>query len=132
MIDEKVEALKNQNAQLLILDWVNEKERNSLIAKANIWIMPSLLEYFPYSLLEPMINRKPIISSRFLGVEEIIENNKEGLLYNPKDSVELAEKIVFLLKNENEGERLAKNASIKAETVYQWDVISDMYLEMYK
>ncbi len=131
MIDEKVEVLKKQNARLVILGWVNDKERNALIAQTDVWIMPSMLEYFPYALLEPMIACKPIVSSRYPGVEDIIEHNKEGLLYNPKDPVELAKKIIFLLKNEKERKRLAENASAKAEKVFHWETISDMYLEMY-
>jgi glycosyltransferase involved in cell wall biosynthesis len=128
LIDSKIGKL---HSHVIALGWLNDKERNSLLSKADIYIMPSLLEYFPYTLLEPMIAQKPIVSSKFLGVEEIIEDNKEGLLYNPKDSAGLSEKIIFLLKNRREGQTLAKNARIKAETVYSWEPISDLYLKMY-
>ena len=76
MLDKKIEAL---SSNVFILSWLNEAKRNTLFSMANLVVMPSLLEYFPYSILEPAICNLPIISSKIKCVTEIFKNEKECL-----------------------------------------------------
>ncbi len=53
---------------------------------------------------------KPIISTDVDGLREVIEDGKTALVVPPKDVKVLAQKIIYLLKNKEEAERLGANA----------------------
>lgn len=113
------------------LGWMNDARRNSLFTIGDIWVMPSLLEYFPYSILEPMIAKIPIISSRIDCVQEMLTDGEECLFYEPTDSDQLAEKILELAEDPGMRGRLAEKAYQKAKKYYQWDEIAELYYQMY-
>ncbi len=125
-------AIKPLGKHVVSFGWLDLPKRNSMLSAADIWVTPSLLEYFPYSILEPMICRVPIISSRFDGVEEIIKGGKECLLYNATDPRELAEKIVYVLKNRPARIQLAEAAYRRAKHDYSWNAIIKQYLDNYQ
>lgn len=114
------------------LGWLSDERRNSLFAMGDIWVMPSLLEYFPYSILEPMSAKIPIISSRIDCVQEILTEGDECLFYEPTDSDQLAERILELAEDPVLRGRLAEKAYQKAKKYYQWDEIAELYYQMYQ
>lgn len=59
----------------------------------DIFVLPSLWEGLPYSLLDAMAMAKPIIASAVGGVPEVIENGKCGLLVPPRDKQALVDTI---------------------------------------
>ena len=81
----------------------------------DIFVLPSLKEGFPWVILEAMAAQSAIIATRVGAIPEIIENEVDGLLVKPKNSQELAEKIVYLLKNPELRENLGNRAREKVE-----------------
>ncbi|TWJ26355.1 glycosyltransferase family 4 protein [Geobacter argillaceus] len=84
-----------------------------LLSQSRMMVLPSLYEGFPYSLLEAMSLGVPIITTRVLGLPEIIPEGKNGILVNPGDVTGLANAIRTLLTDNqlaflmgNEGQRL--------------------------
>jgi len=128
MIDKKISKLSN----VVTFGWLTDIERNTIMSLADLWIMPSLLEYFPYSILEPMVCKIPIISSRIDSVVELLEENKECLFYSPQNPTELAEKILMLACNAESRNEMANNAYKKVKQIYKWELISQLYLNMYQ
>ena len=86
------------------------KEIPLLLTMFDIKVMASLSEGCPFALVEAMAAGKPIVATNVGGIKEIIQNGETGLLVPPKDAKELAKKILYLLCNEGEAQRLAKNA----------------------
>jgi glycosyltransferase involved in cell wall biosynthesis len=129
IINNKIAALDDY---VIPLSWLNDKQRNTLFTFADIWVMPSLLEYFPYSILEPMGAKIPIISSNIDCVRELLSDYNECLFYDSKDPHQLADKILTLVQDPGLGKKLAENAFYKAKEYFEWDYIADMYVKMYK
>ena len=72
----------------------------SLYLKAfDIFTLSSITEALPYVLLEAGYASLPVIASNVGGIPEIIENYKTGILVSPKNSEEIKNSIVYLLKN---------------------------------
>ena len=70
---------------------------NHFYNKCRIFIMPSIwYEGFPGVLIEAMRHGKPVICSNIGGLSEIVEDGKTGLLFEPGNSKDLAEKINYL------------------------------------
>lgn len=100
---------------------------------ADIFILPSLSEGMPLVVLEAMGTGLPIVASRVEGIDELVEHNFNGALFDPGDVDTLAECIIKLI---NAGEARIKmgNASVeklKRNERYNWKNIADAYLSLY-
>lgn len=79
----------------------------------DIFVLSSLREGIPLSLLEAMSFGKPVIATSVGGVPEVIEDGKDGLLVESKSITQLHDAIIQLIKNERRGEILGTNARLK-------------------
>ena len=93
--------------------------------------MPSQLEYFPYGILEPMVCKVPIVSSRIDSVTELLDEDEECLFYDSTNAEELAEKLRYLLNHPETGHSIAEKAFSKVTSLYNWNVVCHQYAEMY-
>lgn len=67
----------------------------------SLFVLPSLKEGFPWSVLEAMAAKVPVIASRVGAVPEIIEQGKNGLIFPAGSSEQLAQAIDLMLSDEN-------------------------------
>lgn len=81
----------------------------------DIFVLPSVKEGMPYTILEAMMARLPIVATYVGGIPEQIEHEKSGLLVPSGDPDALAEAMERLISNanlrKNLGERAWKKAS---------------------
>lgn len=70
---------------------------DELMQGADVFVLPSLWEGLPLTLLEAMAAGLPVIGTRVRGISEIIEEGRNGLLVAPTDPRELAGAIAALL-----------------------------------
>ncbi len=101
---------------------------------ADIFVLPSLSEGMPLVVLEAMGTGLPIVASRVEGIDELVEHDFNGALFDPGDVDTLAECIVKLI---NAGQARIKmgNASVKKlkrNERYNWKNIADAYLSLYE
>ena len=82
----------------------------SYISNSDVIILPSLFEPFGLVYIEAFALRVPVVAFDTHAGNEIIENNVTGLMVPKGDSALLAAKIIFLLQNEKERERLSAKA----------------------
>jgi glycosyltransferase involved in cell wall biosynthesis len=68
-----------------------------VVAAADVVVLPSLSEGFPFVLLEALAMGCPVVASRVNGVPELIEDHKTGLLVPPRDPQALAAAIQEIL-----------------------------------
>lgn len=85
----------------------------SLLAALDIIVIPSVLEGFPMITLEAMAMEKPIVATAIDGINEQIENKKEGLLVAAKNPLEIARALKRLLDDRNYTLLLGKNGRKK-------------------
>ncbi len=80
--------------------------KNSLI-----YITPSIGHENPsLSLIEALVSKASVIAARTGGIPEVIKEGVNGLLFEPKNADDLANKILQLIKNTKLRNKLAKNA----------------------
>lgn len=92
----KIRKLKLEN-KIEMLGPKYGSELKNLIINAKAVILPSVWqENMPLSILEAMALGKVVISSRIGGLPEIIDNSQNGLLFEPGNAHDLAEKIKML------------------------------------
>lgn len=71
----------------------------------NIFVLSSIKEGFPYTLLEAGFASLPVVTTPVGGIPEIIEDMKSGILIQAKNPRELAHGILFLIENTDERRR---------------------------
>jgi len=77
---------------------------------ANIFVLPSLSESFGVLQIEAMACGVPVVATRNGESEEIITSEDYGLLYEPGNPDDLAEKILIALEKEWDREKIRKYA----------------------
>ncbi|WP_312755556.1 glycosyltransferase family 4 protein [Rummeliibacillus suwonensis] len=82
----------------------------ALLSKADIYVLPSIIENQPLSLIEAQLAGKPSIVSNVGGLPEMIENNVTGLLVEPKDVYGLFISLNRLLTDSLFAKNLGENA----------------------
>ena len=78
-----------------------------LLACCDIYVLPSLFEGLPVSILEAMAAGKPVIATDIPGTDEAIEHDKTGLLAQPANVESLVTCIHSLLHDAPRAQRLA-------------------------
>jgi len=75
----------------------------------DVLVLPSLNEGLPNVLSEAMACGKPVVATNIAGTPEIV-NNDVGYLVKPKDSGDLAKKIILALNKKWDKKKLLKRA----------------------
>ena len=73
--------------------------------------------------VEGMACAKAVVASRTGPGPEVIEDGVSGLLCNPHDPADIAEKVVQVLCDRDLAEKLGKAARERAEAVFSADVL---------
>jgi len=89
----------------------------------DVFVLPSSKEGFPWIILEAMAAEIPIIATKVGALNEIIENNKQGILIEPRNSEKLAENIVKLIKSPELAQRFKKQAKEKLSKFSLFDMV---------
>jgi glycosyltransferase involved in cell wall biosynthesis len=117
VINNYVKKHKIGNVNLLSVK--HGKELRQLFMNARCIISPAQwYENMPNMVLEAMMYSKPVIASNLGSLKEIIQENYNGLLFEPKDVDELRKKIKIMFKDDNLCRRLGRNAYHEAITKY--------------
>ncbi len=76
-----------------------QKEVSQFYNAADIFILPSIWEGFGIVILEAFRAKLAVVSSNIEGPAELISDNENGLLFEPKNHIELAKKISLLIED---------------------------------
>lgn len=98
---------------------------------ASLYVIPSIHEGKSMSLIEAMFNRLPIIASNAPGINDIILDNKNGLLFEIDDYEELALCIKNLIEDRHFAMKLAQKAYSDYESQFRFEDMYNHYLSLY-
>lgn len=100
------------------------------IYDADIFILPSLYEGIPMTLIEAMGSAIPIIATNVGGIPDMLTNNENAILTSV-DSEEIANELIRLSNDFELRERLGKNALIRANK-FSAQKMACEYIKIYK
>jgi glycosyltransferase involved in cell wall biosynthesis len=120
--------------EIRFLGFKSQKDVAQLIKTSVALLLPSKTEGFGRVIIEAFACSRPVIGSNVGGIPELIESEKNGLLMEPGNSEDLADKLVFSLENpermKNMGERgrtrVEHNFSIKEYCDNQFRMIESV------
>jgi glycosyltransferase involved in cell wall biosynthesis len=117
--------------EALFLGYLSGTELSTAFASSDIFIFPSTTETFGNVTLEAMASGLVPICVKEGGAYGVIEEGKTGLIANPRDPRNLAEKIEMLLDNTNLRKKMAE-ACLKYSKEQSWEKIFDKLFSSYE
>lgn len=106
------------------------REMAALYASVDAFVLPSLSENLPNTIMEAMACGTPCVGFRVGGIPEEIDHMENGYLANYKDAKDLADGILYVLDDANH-DRLAQNARQKIIRCYGEKAVAERYIEIY-
>ena len=104
-------ALEARAAELGVSDRVrflgHRQDVPSLLAAADLFVLPSLYEGLPLSVLEAMAAGVPVVATAIGGTDEVVRDGETGTLVPPANSDALAAAITRALADRDRASRLA-------------------------
>ena len=98
---------KKINKYILRLPFVEDVYKYYFVS--DIVVSPFIIAHFSRAVIEAGIMQKPVIASKMDVIMEVLEDGYNGLLVNPNDAQDLADKIIYLIQNKKIAAELGMN-----------------------
>lgn len=116
--------------RILELGSVDEMEKNSALAAADIFCMPSTQESLGIVYLEAWNFRKPVIGARIDVLENVIDSGIDGLLVEQQaDSIAIG--LIRLLGDPTMRQSMGEVGYTKIRRQYDWDRLTQLLSNVY-
>ncbi|MBM2820353.1 MAG: hypothetical protein HW405_113 [Candidatus Berkelbacteria bacterium] len=129
-----VDELKVKNVHFMGYFGANDdKELKEFYRRADVLVFPSIWEE-PLGLvaLEAMASSTPVVASKKGGIPLAVKNNVNGFLVRARSAKAIAEKVNFLLKNEDIRKKMGEEARKIVEEKFNWTKIAQRFHEYYE
>jgi glycosyltransferase involved in cell wall biosynthesis len=128
MINQYQQISKKLGVENRITFFGYRKDINELLNASDVMILASNIEPWGLVGLEAMSTGTPFISTKTHGAKEYLEDGVNGLFIE-KNGKDIADKVTFLMKDNDTYIKMCKNARKTAESL-SWDKIADRYIEI--
>jgi len=98
----------------------------------DIFILPSLYENFPLSILEAMSSELAVIATDVGGIPEMIKHNENGILIPPKSSEDIADAVIGLAEDDSLRKKLGLRARKTVGEKFSWKTAALKTREYYE
>ncbi len=104
---------------LSALGYQSSTQVRDLMAHSAALVLPSICyEQFPMTLVEAYASGLPVIASRLGPMRELVDDGTTGLLFEPGNAVDLAEKMSWAKRHPQAMQEMGSNARSKYEALY--------------
>ena len=113
------------------LGYINDEQR--IVAAynaADVFVLPSLSENLPNTIMEAMACGVPCVGFRVGGIPEMIDHQENGYVANFRDAADLAKGIHYVL-DEADQAALSSNCLQKVARNYSQQSVAKKYIEVY-
>lgn len=133
---EELDSVSNSlgiSDRVIFTGYIPDGELASAFTRADVVVLPSILEGFGLTVLEGWQYKNPVIVSSKAGVAELIDDGENSYTFDPSNPKDLAEKIDALLSNSKHatemGERgfeTVKKCHLKVITKELWSIVEEV------
>jgi glycosyltransferase involved in cell wall biosynthesis len=103
-----------------------------LLASCDLFVLPSLSEGLPLTVLEAMAAGKPVVATAIGGTDEAVIHGETGLLVPPGNSAALATAIRTLVSDQRLAARLAQGGKSRVMERFSSDAMVDGVSRVYE
>jgi len=131
-------AIETSNMQdhVLLMGRSSDEQLKYLYNAADCFVMPNItvpgdMEGFGRVLLEAALCETPVVASGIEGIVDAIIDNQNGVLLPELDDQQYVKTVLDILNNVNESSKAGVVARKYTLAHYNWQAISDRYVELY-
>lgn len=125
-IRKQVKDLKLENKVIFV---GTTDQISQYLYSSDIFVLPSLFEGMPMTLIEAMASALPIVTTCVGGITSMLTHNVEGLLSEP-DNEKIYHNIKKMLIDESLRKKCGLNA-LKKSSLFSSEMMAKQYLEIY-
>ena len=111
------------------LEW---KEAMSELKASSVLVVPSRIESIPQVIKEAFFLNVPVVATKVGGIPELIEHEKNGLLVDPDNSVQLVNSVNELLENKDKATSIAHAGHDFVVKNLTWEILLPKYIKFYE
>ncbi len=120
------EALEND---VRLTGYISSEE---FMSQVHVLVMCSRIENFPYTLLEAMNWRRPVVATRAGGIPDLVEDGRNGYLVDIDDSAAMADCILSLAADRDEAFKMGLAGRRMLEESFTQERCVGAHVEMYR
>ena len=129
---QEIKQIAQKETRIVVLPDASEELKKEALFAATLLVNSSQFESFGGVFLEAWAAGKPVIGAKTPVSEYVIDEGRDGLLFDNLDAGELAKKILFLLENDQVALEMGQNGRKKTLLNYSWEKITKLTLEVYE
>jgi glycosyltransferase involved in cell wall biosynthesis len=103
-----------------VIPFATETESAAIFARADIFLLPSLFEGTPLTLIEAMASGLPTITTDTCGMKDVIHHDRNGLLVPIRDAAAVARAVARLGESAQLRGKLGRQAYSDATENFSW------------
>ena len=111
-------------SRIVCLNPANEADMAAAFADAHLFLLPSLFEGTPLTLMQAMMSGLPVVTTSTCGMKDVIAHGESGLLVPIRSPDAIVEAVERLLSDRPLRERLGRAARERALAHYTWDKVA--------
>lgn len=133
-IDQISDLSKNLGVEgrVTLAGWVRGDRKVELLRNASVYVLPSYNEGLPMSLLEAMAYGLPVVTTPVGGIPEAVTDGVDGYLVEPGNTLQIQEKIEFLIKNPDVAAAMGRAARQKVESRFSVEIVLPQVEAVYR
>ena len=108
-----------------------QSDMPAVYAAMDIFVLPSLNEGLPMTILEAMAASRPVVATRVGAISKVINDGENGLLVNPRDTEGLRNAIASLLANPERCRQMGEKAHDWVSRNYTSEAMALKYRQLY-
>lgn len=128
--------LEETTSKLNISDRVifagTRKDIPEILSILDLFVLPSLKEGLPMSLLEAQAAKVPVVATRVGAIPNVIKNGVTGILVPSKDSATLSDAIIQILSNKKFASEMAEKGFLRIRDHFSSEKMGEKYWSIYK
>ncbi|MBI2029379.1 glycosyltransferase [Candidatus Gottesmanbacteria bacterium] len=119
----------NLNQSVIFTGKIKDSEKSKLLAKAWVFVHPSMIEGWGITVIEANASGTPVIAANVAGLRDSVIHNKTGILVSARNAQALANAMKTLASNPAFRIKLSKQAVIWSNQ-FSWDKSADKFLKI--
>lgn len=125
------------NNFISFLGYIPDDDIASFYTAADIFVLPAIVdergdtEGLGVVLLEANACKTPVIASKVGGIVDAIQDGENGFFAEPKNSLDLAEKIIKMASDRSLRQTMGQNSRKFVERHYNWKEIAVKIIDLY-
>jgi glycosyltransferase involved in cell wall biosynthesis len=100
------------------------------LKQVDLLVLPSAAEGFGLVLIEAMAAGVPVVATDVMGIRDVVDHERTGLLGPPRNPKKLAEAIERLCEDDELRRRMVLNGFEEVRGKYNWDAVMRQYREV--